>query len=190
LARLGVRGTFSQPGPSRPAAAVRLARTLGRTTDMSRSLALITTLMVSLQPAFAGDLEALDEVGRRIAERPCPRPQVTTKIEKNIHDDTVTDRYITQRCPNAGSEVVRSSMSQYKQVIPLFASLSRADSRIPFAFQVGSLLTRVKGRLGTPEVEKADSITYLLPSETLEERVTFVHDGTRVVSIQWSWYFD
>jgi hypothetical protein len=29
LARLGVRGTFSQPGPSRPAAAVRLARTLG-----------------------------------------------------------------------------------------------------------------------------------------------------------------
>jgi uncharacterized protein len=30
LARPGVRGTFSQPGPSRPAAAVRLARTLGR----------------------------------------------------------------------------------------------------------------------------------------------------------------
>jgi 8-oxo-dGTP diphosphatase len=29
LARPGVRGTFSQPGPSRPAAAVRLARTLG-----------------------------------------------------------------------------------------------------------------------------------------------------------------
>jgi hypothetical protein len=29
LARLGVRSTFSQPGPSRPAAAVRLARTLG-----------------------------------------------------------------------------------------------------------------------------------------------------------------
>jgi uncharacterized membrane protein YsdA (DUF1294 family)/cold shock CspA family protein len=28
LARIGVRGTFSQPGPSRPAAAVRLARTL------------------------------------------------------------------------------------------------------------------------------------------------------------------
>jgi hypothetical protein len=27
---LGVRGTFSQPGPSRPTAAVRLARTLGR----------------------------------------------------------------------------------------------------------------------------------------------------------------
>lgn len=31
MARLGVRGTFSQPGPSRPAAAVRLARTLGFT---------------------------------------------------------------------------------------------------------------------------------------------------------------
>lgn len=28
MARPGVRGTFSQPGPSRPAAAVRLARTL------------------------------------------------------------------------------------------------------------------------------------------------------------------
>ena len=31
MARPGVRGTFSQPGPSRPAAAVRLARTLGLT---------------------------------------------------------------------------------------------------------------------------------------------------------------
>jgi hypothetical protein len=31
LARPGVRGTFSQPVPSRPAEAVRLARTLGRT---------------------------------------------------------------------------------------------------------------------------------------------------------------
>jgi hypothetical protein len=31
LARPAVRGTFSQPGPSRPAAAVRLARTLGLT---------------------------------------------------------------------------------------------------------------------------------------------------------------
>ena len=31
MARPGVRGTFSQPGPSRPAAAVRLTRTLCRT---------------------------------------------------------------------------------------------------------------------------------------------------------------
>jgi hypothetical protein len=32
LARLGVRGTFSQPGPSHPTASGRLARTLGVTT--------------------------------------------------------------------------------------------------------------------------------------------------------------
>jgi hypothetical protein len=38
LARLGVRGTFSQPGPSRPAAAVRLARTLGVTNPPSASI--------------------------------------------------------------------------------------------------------------------------------------------------------
>ena len=31
MARPGIRGTFSQPGPSRPAAAVRIARTLGLT---------------------------------------------------------------------------------------------------------------------------------------------------------------
>jgi hypothetical protein len=36
LARLGVRGTFSQPGPSRPTVAVRLARTLCRTKYPSR----------------------------------------------------------------------------------------------------------------------------------------------------------
>ena len=37
MARPGVRGTFSQPGPSRPAVAVRLARTLGVTKDTMRA---------------------------------------------------------------------------------------------------------------------------------------------------------
>ncbi len=35
MARPGVRGTFSQPGPSHPAAGVRLARTLGVSINMS-----------------------------------------------------------------------------------------------------------------------------------------------------------
>jgi hypothetical protein len=37
LARPGVRGTFSQPGPSRPAVAVRLARTLGIAMNRKRN---------------------------------------------------------------------------------------------------------------------------------------------------------
>ena len=41
MARPGVRGTFSQPGPSRPTAAVRLARTLGITNAMDTAIIVI-----------------------------------------------------------------------------------------------------------------------------------------------------
>ena len=157
---------------------------------MLLSRLLISTLAASVQPALASDLEALDQAGRRIAEKPCLRPKVKAKVEKNIHDESVTDRYVTQLCPGAGSEIVRSSVSRYTSVFPLFASLSRSDSRVPPGFQVGTLLTSVKSRLGAPEVEKTDSVTYLLPSESREERVTFLHDGQRVIRIQWAWYFD
>jgi hypothetical protein len=37
LARSGVRGTFSQPGPSHPTVGVRLARTLGLAAHSQRS---------------------------------------------------------------------------------------------------------------------------------------------------------
>lgn len=151
---------------------------------------LIATLVVCCQYALAGDLDVLYESGRRVAEKPCARPKLSTKVEKSPHDETVTDRYITQRCTGAASEIVRSSTSLYKQAIPLFASVSRPDSRIPSMFQVGVPIASIKDRLGVPEVEKSDALTYLLPSETLAERVTFLHDGTRVTRIQWVWYFD
>ena len=151
----------------------------------------IATLTICFSLASnASELGALDQAGRRVAEHPCAKPTITTKVEKNIHDELVTDRYISKRCPRAGSEIVRSSLSQYKLSIPLFASVTGPDSRVPSPFQIGARITSVKSRLGLPEVEKNDSITYLLPSETREERVSFLHDGTRVVGIQWSWYFD
>ena len=68
--------------------------------------------------------------------------------------------------------------------------VSRPDSRTPSMFQVGVPIASIKDRLGVPEVEKSDALTYLLPSETLAERVTFLHDGTRVTRIQWVWYFN
>jgi hypothetical protein len=151
---------------------------------------LIAALVVCSQHAMAGDLDALDESGRRIAEKPCARPQLSTKVEKSPHDETVTDKYITQRCPAAASEIVRSSTTHYKQAIPLFASVSRPDLRLPPGFQVGVPLASIRSRLGVPEVDKSDFLTYLLPSETLAERVTFLHDGKRVTRIQWVWYFD
>jgi len=158
---------------------------------MSFARLVITSLAIAIHSAAdANDLDALDQAGRHLAEKPCPKPVVSTKVEKNIHDESVTDRYITQRCPHAGSEIVRSSLSKYKHAIPLFASLTKPDPRVPSIFQVGTPLTSVRSRLGTPEVEKSDSVTYLLPSETREERVSFLHDGTRIVRIEWSWYFD
>ena len=151
---------------------------------------LVATAIVCCQPAQAGDLDALDDSGRRVAEKPCARPKLSTKVEKSPHDESVTDRFITQHCPGATSEIVRSSTSNYRHIIPLFASVSKPDSRLPSAFQVGTPLASIRSRLGIPEVEESDSLTYLLPSETLAERVTFVHDGMRVKRIQWVWYFD
>jgi hypothetical protein len=53
LARPGVRSTFSQPGPSHPAAAVRLTRTLGVTLNPSRRILWQFLLAVPLSAAAA-----------------------------------------------------------------------------------------------------------------------------------------
>ncbi len=52
MARPGVRGTFSQPGPSRPAAAVRLARTLGRMNSILRRCLLLLLLVEAVACLF------------------------------------------------------------------------------------------------------------------------------------------
>jgi SAM-dependent methyltransferase len=54
LARPEVRGTFSQSGPSHPAAAVRLARTLGRTFKMSLSVSPRILAAVDALPLRSG----------------------------------------------------------------------------------------------------------------------------------------
>jgi hypothetical protein len=34
------------------------------------------------------------------------------------------------------------------------------------------------------------AVQNVLSSETREERVTFLHNGSQVTKIQWAWYFD
>jgi hypothetical protein len=157
---------------------------------MPTSLLCLAVLLLACTSAVGNDLEALDRVGRDIAVLPCAKPRATTKVERNIHDESVQDRFITLRCKGATSEVVRSSTNEYKHASPLLASTRVADPRLPPPFQVGASLVNLRSRLGKPESEKPDSVTYLLPSETREERVTFFHNGTSVTKVLWSWYFD
>jgi len=112
--------------------------------------------------ASGADLGDLDRTGRLIAERPCHKPSVSTKAEKSPHDESITNRFVSLRCAKAGSELVRSSSSQYGLTIPLFTSVSHPDPRVPAAFRVGVSLSSVRNRLGTPEVDKPGSVTYLL----------------------------
>jgi hypothetical protein len=67
LAQPGVRGTFSQPGPSRPAAAVRLARTLGLAFNIlalrahkEYTVADLDTVFLELRTIMAPYAEKLD----------------------------------------------------------------------------------------------------------------------------------
>jgi hypothetical protein len=76
LARSGVRGTFSQPGPSRPAAAVRLARTLGREVQSMRTSAIADfwpstqSLDLVQAPSEAAALAVEMELGRFLGTEP------------------------------------------------------------------------------------------------------------------------
>lgn len=169
---------------------LRVAFAFVRTTQRLFTHLIIAMLALMLQPAFANQLDALDQAGRKIAAKPCPTPKVSTKDEKNLHDESVTDRNITQKCPGVESKVVRSSLSQYKHAVPTFASVSKHDSRVPPAFQIGVLISDIKSRLGKPEIEKTNAISYMYPIETQVDQFTFLHDGTRVTGIQWEWYFD
>ena len=161
---------------------LRVAFAFVRTTQRLFTHLIIAMLALMLQPAFANQLDALDQAG--------PTPKVSTNDEKNLHDESVTDRNITQKCPGVESKVVRSSLSQYKHAVPTFASVSKHDSRVPPAFQIGVLISDIKSRLGKPEIEKTNAISYMYPIETQVDQFTFLHDGTRVIGIQWDWYFD
>jgi HicA toxin of bacterial toxin-antitoxin, len=59
LARLGVRGTFSQPGPSRPTVAVRLARTLGVRNRTTVALGTVIRYHLRMKRAHQRTLEAV-----------------------------------------------------------------------------------------------------------------------------------
>ena len=135
-------------------------------------------------------LANLDKIGREIAVHPCKKPHTTFVTRTNVHDETVRDQYVTQRCNRVASEVLRSSVSNYQTTIPLSARTDQIDYRLPPRFRVGQPISKIKGLLGAPETERGESLTYLLPSETREETVSFVHKRGRVTSVVWAWYFD
>ena len=59
MARPGVRGTFSQPGPSRPAVAVRLALTLGVRHRPAVALGTVIRYHLCMKRAHQRTLEAI-----------------------------------------------------------------------------------------------------------------------------------
>lgn len=152
---------------------------------------IVPTLLFATQVgAEIPDLHRLDCIGRQIAEIPCAKPKLATRTEKSIHDDSIQDKIITQSCPGVQSQIVRSSQSGYSRALPLSTSLTQVDKRMPIAFQVGASIKSIRNRLGEPETAGAESITYLLPSETRQETISFIHNGSQVTRVQWSWYFD
>jgi hypothetical protein len=70
LARPAVRGTFSQPGPSHPAVAVRLARTLGLTVNIRGSPAPLTADFTPLRTTQVRELQP-----RRGSTPPSSKPE-------------------------------------------------------------------------------------------------------------------
>jgi HicA toxin of bacterial toxin-antitoxin, len=59
LARSGVRGTFSQPGPSHPAASGRLTRTLGVRNRTAVALGTVIRYYLGMKRAHQRTLEAI-----------------------------------------------------------------------------------------------------------------------------------
>jgi hypothetical protein len=140
----------------------RAAQPLAQPAMPSRRATVLFLAPMLYFTASGADLGDLDRAGRLIAERPCHKPSVSTKAEKSPHDESITNRFVSLRCAKAGSELVRSSSSRYRLTIPLFTSVSHPDPRVPAAFRVGVSTSSVRNRLGTPEVDKPGSVTYLL----------------------------
>ena len=163
---------------------------MSRTTSTARIAIACATVILHDVASATEPLANLDKIGREIAVHPCEKPRITFVTRTNVHDETVRDRYITQRCDRVASEVVRSSVANYRTTIPLSARTDQIDYRLPPRFRVGQPIARIKGLLGAPETEHSDSLTYLLPSETRAETVSFVHKLGRVTSVVWEWYFD
>ena len=163
---------------------------MSRTTATTRIAIAFAAVILHDVAQATEPLANLDKIGREIAAHPCKKPHTTFVTRTNVHDETVRDRYVTQRCNGVASKVLRSSVSNYRNTIALSARTDQIDYRLPPRIRVGQPNSKIKGLLGTPETEHHDSLTYLLPSETREETVSFFHKRGRVTSVVWEWYFD
>lgn len=137
-------------------------------------------------------IEPLEEVGRKIAERPCENPdRINTRPQPNLHDPKVTDEVIETYCPGWVVTVYVANGTQPPKLLPASVQLTVKHPRLPQDLQVGSSAAQVTARLGPPTVRDPAALAYRLGWDRPDgDTLRFILRQGQVAAIEWTWYVD
>ena len=180
--------------PARPPRASRKTRFRGRSWVLRGallSLALAAAGCAS-RPGPGLRVETLEDVGWRIAERPCDAPErVDRKPQPNPHDPRVTDEVIETRCPGWVTTVYVAKATQPPKLLPVGVQLTSKHPLLPEGLQVGTPASKVRELLGAPTVRDPAALAYRMGADRPDGDVLrFIVRGDKVAAIEWAWYID
>jgi hypothetical protein len=137
-------------------------------------------------------VESLENVGWKIAERPCETPQrVDRKQQPNVHVPTVMDEVIETHCTGLVVTIYVANATQPPKTLPVGVQLTSQHPALPAELQVGTAALKVQALLGAPTVRDPAALAYRLGPERPDGDVLrFMVRQDKVTAIEWTWYID
>lgn len=155
-------------------------------------LALALVAGCASRPAPLMRIETLEDVGWRIAERPCETPErVDRKAQPNVHDPKVTDEVIETHCPGWVATVYVANTTRPPKLLPVGVQLTSRHPLLPEGLQVGTPASKVLALLGAPTARDPAALAYRMGVDRPDGDVLrFIVSRDKVSAIEWAWYID
>jgi hypothetical protein len=144
------------------------------------------------QPVPGMRVESLEDVGWKIAERPCDAPErVDRKPQPNAHDAKVVDEVIETHCPGWVTTVYVANATQPSKLLPVGVQMTSRHPGLPDDLQIGAPASKVLALLGAPTVRDPVALAYRMGANRPDSDVLrFIVRQGKVAAIEWAWYID
>lgn len=155
-------------------------------------LALVLAAGCASRPVPGMRVESLEDVGWKIAERPCDSPdRVDRRRQPNAHDPKVTDELVETRCPGWVATVYVANAVQPPRLLPVGVQLTSRHAGLPEDLQVGTTASKVVALLGAPTGRDPAALAYRMgPDRPDSDVLRFIVRQGKVTAIEWAWYID
>ncbi|MEK7811174.1 MAG: hypothetical protein AAB278_05085 [Pseudomonadota bacterium] len=132
-------------------------------------------------------LETLELAGRSIGSEHCMSPKVSQKKA----DDNPNNLVETVVCPKLEVGTYITTHTNPPTRILSWVYLRDPQQKLPHGFKVGVIRAFIESKLGKPNLEEGNLITYYVPSEGPgDSGVHFRFKKNQVDQISWGFFFE